>query len=110
MESSSSLKSVVAEYEERNWMDLPRDVLCTIFQKLGAIETLKRAQHVCSVWRSISKDPLLWRTIDMSNSGDMDFQLGIMCRRAIDYSCGHLLHINIENFGTDDLLRHITDS
>ncbi|BAT87323.1 F-box protein [Vigna angularis] len=108
--SSSSVKSVGADREERNWKDLPRDVLCTIFQKLGAIETLTRAQHVCSVWRTISKDPLLWCTIDMSNSGDMDLQLGIICSRAIDYSCGHLLRINIEHFGTDDLLRHITDS
>ncbi|XP_022642671.1 F-box protein SKIP19 isoform X2 [Vigna radiata var. radiata] len=110
MSSSSSVKSVGADREERNWKDLPRDVLCTIFQKLGAIETLMRAQHGSSVWRTISKDPLLWCTIDMSNSGDMDLQLGIICRRAIDYSCGHLLRINIEHFGTDDLLRHITDS
>ncbi|RDX96656.1 F-box protein SKIP19, partial [Mucuna pruriens] len=107
MESSSK---VVADCGERNWLDLPRDVVCTIFLKLGATEILTRAERVCSVWRSISKDPLLWRTIDMRYSGNTDFQLGIMCRRAIDYSSGHLLHINIENFGTDDLLHYITDS
>ncbi|KAK7412557.1 hypothetical protein VNO78_04021 [Psophocarpus tetragonolobus] len=99
-----------AECEERNWVDLPRDVVSTIFQKLGAIEILRRAQRVCSVWRAISKDPLLWRTIDMRNSGDVDFHLGLMCRRAIDYSSGHLLHINIDYFATDDLLHYITDS
>jgi len=84
--------------------------MCTIFQKLGTIEILTRAQYVCSLWRTISKDPLLWCTIDMANSDYMDFQLRVMCRRAIRYSCGNLRRINIENFGTDHLLRHITDS
>ncbi|TKY71946.1 F-box protein SKIP19 [Spatholobus suberectus] len=107
MESSSK---AVADSGERNWLDLPRDVVCAIFQKLGAVETLTRAHRVCSLWRAISKDPLVWRSIDMRNSGDMDFQLGILCRRAVDYSSGHLLHINIEHFGTDDLLHYITDS
>ncbi|XP_027338565.1 F-box protein SKIP19-like [Abrus precatorius] len=113
MESSSSSTSnsnAVVDCGERNWLDLPRDVLCTIFQKLGAIEILTCAQRVCSVWRHISKDPLLWRTIDMCNLGDMDYDLGIMCRRAIDYSSGHLLDINIEYFATDDLLHYMTDS
>ncbi|TKY71945.1 putative F-box/LRR-repeat protein 23 [Spatholobus suberectus] len=110
MESSPSSSKAVADTGERNWVDLPRDVVCTIFQKLGAIETLTRAQRVCSVWRSISKDPLLWRSVDMRNSGNMDLQLGVLCRRAIDYSSGHLLHVNIEHFGTDDLLHYITDS
>ncbi|KAK7331403.1 hypothetical protein VNO77_25627 [Canavalia gladiata] len=110
--SNSNSMEVVVDCEERNWLDLPRDVMCTIFQKLGAIEILTIAQRVCSVWRSISKDPLLWCTIDMRNLGDPDyeFDLGVMCRRAIDYSSGHLLDINIEYFGTDDLLHYITDS
>ncbi|KHN47343.1 F-box protein SKIP19 [Glycine soja] len=48
----------------------------------------------------------------MRNLGDigLDFHLLAMCHRAIDYSSGHLLHINVEYFGTDDLLHHITHS
>ncbi|XP_061370033.1 F-box protein SKIP19-like isoform X2 [Gastrolobium bilobum] len=111
--SSSSNSKAVSDCEERNWLDLPRDVVSTIFMKLGAMEILINVQRVCSVWRNISKDPLLWRTIDMHNSGDLndiDYDLGIMCRRAIDYSSGLLLDINIEYFGTDDLLHYITHS
>ncbi|KAL2341103.1 hypothetical protein Fmac_009043 [Flemingia macrophylla] len=105
----SSRKVVVDDEEEqRNWLDLPRDVMCTVFQKLDAVEILTRAERVCSAWRSVSKDPLLWRTIHMPDSGDSDFQLWVLCRRAIDLSSGHLLSIYIENFATDDLLRYIT--
>ncbi|KAK7303083.1 hypothetical protein RJT34_13982 [Clitoria ternatea] len=110
--SSNSNSKSLADCAERNWLDLPRDVVCTIFQKLGAVEILMNAQRVCSLWRNISKDPHLWRTIDMRNFGDneMNFALAIMCRRAIDYSSGLLLDINIEYFGDDDLLHYITDS
>nr|KYP45157.1 F-box protein SKIP19 [Cajanus cajan] len=40
----------------------------------------------------------------------MDLQLGALCRRAIDFSSGHLLRLSIENFGTDDLLHYATDN
>lgn len=108
--SSSNSKALADSGEERNWLDLPRDVASTIFLKLGAIEILTTVQRVCSVWRNITKDPTMWRTIDMHNLGDSRYNLDTICRRAIDYSSGHLLDINIEYFGTDDLLDYITDS
>ncbi|OIV89186.1 hypothetical protein TanjilG_25392 [Lupinus angustifolius] len=117
MSSSSPSSSNPAlnseESETRNWLDLPRDVTATILLKLGAIEILNNAQRVCTQWRSISNDPIMWRTIDMSNSSyihKMEFDLGIMCRHAIDRSRGNLVDISVEEFGTDDLLNYITDS
>lgn len=98
---------------ERNWLDLPKDVVLTIFQKLGTIDTLHRAHNVCTTWRKISKDPFLYRTIDMPNIGTdlgTDEYLELLCQRAVDYSSGHVTDINIEYFGTDDLLRHIANS
>ncbi|XP_015878944.3 F-box protein SKIP19 [Ziziphus jujuba] len=109
MESSPS---GVQQEEERNWLELPRDVTSTILSRLGAIEILTSAQNVCSSWRNICKDPLMWRTIDMRNPGDtygMDYDLETMCRHAIDLSCGQLVDINIEFFGTDELLKYLTD-
>lgn len=64
-------------------------------------------------WRRICKDPLMWRTIDMRNDGflrDYDFNLEKMCRHAIDRSSGDLVDINVEHFGTDELLHYITTS
>ena len=102
----------------RNWLDLPRDVMASILHRLGAVEILETAQKVCMLWRSLCKDPSMWRTIDLRNSycrrslGDpinmrMAYYLEKMCIHAIDRSFGQLLDINIENFGSDELLAYI---
>ncbi|GFP81206.1 F-box protein skip19 [Phtheirospermum japonicum] len=93
------------------WIELPTDVTANILQRLGAIEILESAQKVCTTWRTVCKDPAMWRVIDMRNSGD-DLEivnLDILCRRAVDRSLGELIDINIEYFGTDDLLLYISD-
>jgi hypothetical protein len=66
---------------------------------------------VCSPWRKLCKDPSLWRAVDMRNPDKLweDYEVERMCRDAVDRSCGQLVDINIENFGTDKLLRHIGD-
>lgn len=93
-------------------MELPRDITASILLKLGAVEILNTAQLVCSSWRSICKDPSMWRSIDMRNLGDlwdMDYDLERMCRHAVDRSSGGLVDIDIQYFGTDDLLQYIAD-
>ncbi|XWS55366.1 hypothetical protein CRYUN_Cryun10bG0168300 [Craigia yunnanensis] len=100
------------EPETRNWLELPLDVTASILSRLGAIEILTSAQSVCSQWLKICKDPLMWRSIDMHNSGkvwDIDYDLEKMCVHAVDRSCGHLLDINVEYFGTYELLIHIAE-
>ncbi|KAB1222723.1 F-box protein SKIP19 [Morella rubra] len=97
-----------------NWLELPRDVTASILLKLGAIEILTSAQKVCSLWRNICKDPSMWRAVDMRNLGDfdinIDYDLEKMCQHAVDRSGGELVDINIEHFGTDELLKYITES
>ncbi|KAE8670623.1 putative F-box/LRR-repeat protein 23 [Hibiscus syriacus] len=97
--------------DARNWLELPPDVTASILSRLGAIEILSSAQDVCSQWRKICKDPSMWRSIDMRNLGewDKDYVHEKMCFHAVDHSCGHLLDINIEYFGTDDLLLYIAE-
>ncbi|KAB1222722.1 F-box protein SKIP19 [Morella rubra] len=96
----------------RNWLELPRDVTASILLKLGAIEILTSAQNVCSLWRNICKDPSMWRAVDMRNLGDLPYEYDFekMCEHAVDRSGGELVDINIEYFGTDELLKYITES
>jgi F-box/leucine-rich repeat protein 2/20 len=111
--TSSSNSKPVIDSGERNWLDLPRDVVLTIFRKLGTIDTLHRAHNVCTTWRNLSKDSFLYHTIDMPSIGTdlgMDWYLELLCKRAVDYSSGQVTDINIEYFGTDDVLNHIADS
>ncbi|KAB1222725.1 F-box protein SKIP19 [Morella rubra] len=93
----------------RNWLELPRDVTASILLKLGAIEILTSAQKVCFLWRNICKDPSMWRAVDMRNLGDLPYELEKMCQHAVDRSGGELADINIEYFGTDELLKYITE-
>ncbi|KAA8519420.1 hypothetical protein F0562_013705 [Nyssa sinensis] len=110
MASSSSSEPAVEE--TRNWLELPPELMAMILHRLGAIDILTVAQKVCMTWRNICKEPAMWRTIDMQNLGDlwdMEYDLEIMARHAINRSCGQLVDINVEYFGTDELLQYITD-
>ncbi|KAL6198452.1 hypothetical protein ACLB2K_028241 [Fragaria x ananassa] len=105
-ESSDRRKTI-----RRNWTELPEKATSSILSRLGAIEILESSQKVCMKWRKVSKDPLTWRKIDMHNDGDledMDYDLEEMCRHAVVRSAGNLVDINIEYFGTDELLEYIT--
>ncbi|KAK8662007.1 hypothetical protein V6N13_091595 [Hibiscus sabdariffa] len=95
----------------RNWLELPSDVTASILSRLGAIEILNSAQKVCSQWRNICKDPSMWRSIDMRNLGDREDDIvhEKMCFHAVDRSRGHLIDINFEYFGTDELLLYIAE-
>ncbi|XP_040375581.1 uncharacterized protein LOC112203106 [Rosa chinensis] len=98
----------------RNWTELPDDVTALILSRLGAIEILGTVQKVCMSWRKICKDSLMWHTIDMRNDGysGVFFSLKMekICRQAIDRSSGNLVDINVQNFGSDELLKYITNS
>ncbi|XP_040365555.1 F-box/LRR-repeat protein 4 isoform X2 [Rosa chinensis] len=95
------------------WTELPDNITRSILSRLGAIEILATAQKVCSKWFYICKDPLMWRTIDMHNKFDISnyrpFYLHDLCEDAIDRSCGNLVDINVENFGTNFLLDYLAE-
>lgn len=97
-----------------SWVELPPEITTIILQKLGTIEILTTVQLVCKTWRSLFFDPAMWRIIDMRsdmrNDGspwDSFYDLEKICRHAVDRSQGQLIDINIEFFGTDDLLCYI---
>ncbi|XP_077243834.1 F-box protein SKIP19-like [Tasmannia lanceolata] len=98
--------------EERNWAELPTDILSVIFQKLGSIEILFTAQAVCSSWMRFSYEPQVWQRIDMLNHCDIyefEYDLEKMARAAVDRSCGQLVEFSVAQFGTDDLLQYVAD-
>lgn len=100
-----------SENSPRNWLELPREVTASIMSRLVAVDILTSVQFVCKSWFEISKDPLIWRRIDMYKIGDLDLDMDLvrMCRDAVDRSSGFLADINIENFGNDDLLEYIAE-
>jgi hypothetical protein len=101
--------------EFRNWLALPRDVTASILMRLDAFEILTSAQMVCSQWHNLCKDPSMWRAVHIPSPKtlwelwQLPYDLEEMCRHAVDRSCGQLVDINVGNFGTDELLRHIAD-
>ncbi|CAL5183709.1 unnamed protein product [Lathyrus oleraceus] len=109
---SSSNSNAVMDSGERNWPDLPRDIVLSIFVKLDLYDLLTHAYSVCTTWRNISKDPSLYRNISMPNLCSLKAfsDLEMLYRRAIDYSCGQTVDVSIEFLGTDDLLRHLANS
>ncbi|CAM8994741.1 hypothetical protein QQ045_008055 [Rhodiola kirilowii] len=96
--------------EFRNWLELPTEVTATILHKVGAFDILNHAQKVCTSWLNICKDPSMWRSIDTHESnayGDYWFDTEGMARHAVDRSCGQLVDINIEYFGTDEFIHYL---
>ncbi|KAI3940596.1 hypothetical protein MKW92_002985, partial [Papaver armeniacum] len=94
-----------------------------------AIDILFNAQSVCSVWRKVSKEPSLFRSIEISldmqnrwrHAGlfeDRLYQLEKLakeaadrrsCKRIIERSCGQLVKFSMERFDSDELLAYIAN-
>ncbi|KAL1219995.1 F-box protein SKIP19 [Cardamine amara subsp. amara] len=112
--ASSSVPLLMKDEEPKNWADLPSELTSSILHRLGVIEILDNAQKVCTSWRCVSKDPSIWRKIDMHyDLGEYfrirNYDLEIMCRHAVDSSPGGLVEIDISYFGNDNLLNYIAD-
>jgi len=107
-----SNKMVRENTRNPNWLELPRDITQNILQRLGTIEIITSVCQVCPIWWNICKDPLMRRTIRMTMMHFSRYNyadLVKICRKAVEQSCGQLETIDIEYFGTDDLLKYIAD-
>ncbi|KAK1323566.1 hypothetical protein QJS10_CPA02g00004 [Acorus calamus] len=96
--------------------EMSPDLLSVVFEKVGALDVLCATQAVCPTWRRVSLQPQLWRSIDMRNPWqpwdlmDSDeFDLERMARNAIDRADGNLVEISFEYFGTDDLIKYVSE-
>ncbi|KAK9085892.1 hypothetical protein Sjap_026303 [Stephania japonica] len=99
--------------ETRNWLELPQDVMSQIFLKLDMVEILHSVQNVCTLWRIISKDPLLYRSIDLRNQWDVfdsdENDMERMSKEGVERSCGQLVEFSMEHFGTEELLHFMAN-
>lgn len=110
MMSSSSISTKEVEGESTNWLKLPTDITRNILQRIDIVERVTSVCLVCSLWWNIYKDPLMWRSIQMSDPNSFsNYDLVMICRYAIERSCGHLEDINTELFSSGDLLIGISD-
>nr|XP_009777491.1 PREDICTED: putative F-box/LRR-repeat protein 9 [Nicotiana sylvestris] len=91
------------------WVELPPEITANILQRLGAVQIVWSAQRVCSTWWKVCHDPAMWRVVDLKNDIKMPRVLEKICRIAVDRSQGQLLKINIEYFGSRDLLNYIAE-
>ncbi|KAG5515904.1 hypothetical protein RHGRI_036821 [Rhododendron griersonianum] len=113
MASSSTPPPPAEAIDARNWAELPRDVTAMILKKVGVMDLLQSAQKVCMAWRSVSKDPDMWRSIHMSGYvgedmwDEMGYDVEKMATHAIDRSCGQLVEFSIKGFGSNELLDYI---
>ncbi|PIA37289.1 hypothetical protein AQUCO_03000112v1 [Aquilegia coerulea] len=104
----------------RDWLELPRDVICLILMKLGPIGILYgTAQSVCSLWRNLSKEPHLYQSINvLKNVSEFSPKVdyfdsysipNMIKEEVVDRSNGQLVEICLEKEGTDGLLHYIVD-
>ncbi|CAA7024595.1 unnamed protein product [Microthlaspi erraticum] len=107
--SSSSSPPQMKDEDPVNWAELPSELTASILVRLVVVDILKNAQKVCKPWRRISKDPSIWRKVDMQNLEVDDYFLSLICRQVVDRSEGGLVEIKIGNFGYDSLLTYIAD-
>ncbi|KAF5201616.1 hypothetical protein FRX31_008797, partial [Thalictrum thalictroides] len=49
----------------RDWKDLDRDVLIKIYKRLPRKDLVKGAPLCCSSWYFASKDPCLWKVVNL---------------------------------------------
>uniref|UniRef100_A0A7N0SW50 F-box domain-containing protein n=1 Tax=Kalanchoe fedtschenkoi TaxID=63787 RepID=A0A7N0SW50_KALFE len=93
----------------RNWLELPNEVTATILQKVGVADILNNVQLVCTTWRSLFKDPSMWRYLDLQlpRGSDSGFDVEKMARHAVDRSCGQLVDVNIAYFATTKFILYL---
>jgi hypothetical protein len=95
----------------RNWAEIQRDVLVSVFEKVGMIGVLSSAELVCSPWRKASKEESrLWRRIHVGMDGKTtdvtEDKLKTMLKRAVDRSTGALEEFWISRCCDAKLLRY----
>lgn len=90
------------EEDVRNWLELPPELTLSVFMKLETIDIVLTASQVCSSWRHLSKDPVLYRSVfiggyDNFFRGKWGWNTERIAIEAVDRSRGKLLQFSAGN-------------
>ncbi|CAA7052724.1 unnamed protein product [Microthlaspi erraticum] len=108
--SNQYVPPVTKDKESSDWAELPPELVFLILFRIGTVDILKNAQKVCRSWRRVSKDPSMWRKIEIRSRGITDYECDCFCRQAVDRSEGGLVELDIRDLvGDDSLLAYIAD-
>ncbi|CAI0458350.1 unnamed protein product [Linum tenue] len=92
----------------RDWAGLSPELFSVIMAHLSPADRLGIAQLVCSSWRKVCRDPYIWRSVNISHySWERVTDVEALCAQAVDRSCGGLVSLSLECFGSDKLLADI---
>ncbi|KAL5710527.1 hypothetical protein ACHQM5_021077 [Ranunculus cassubicifolius] len=86
-----------------DWLHLPLDVMFIIFSKIGVLQILMNAQNVCSLWRELAKDPLLYRSLDFFEAWKYfrfwdQSKFDYIFEEAVRRSCGQIFKLSCDDF------------
>nr|CAB3480272.1 unnamed protein product [Digitaria exilis] len=100
MEARGDAKPATEPAQERDWSELPRDAIASVFAKLGAVDILMGPGLVCHSWLDAAMVPELWRSVDMAGpniaavrdkyGSAYEDVLRVMAKKAVDRSNGQL--------------------
>ncbi|CAO2842166.1 unnamed protein product [Amaranthus hypochondriacus] len=106
----SSMESSFSTLDSQKPLELPRDVMLSIFMKFEAKEILENFQFVCKSWYDLCQNPSLWRNVvmkDVYNPTSNKRHEQMLCN-AVDRSSGGLIKLDIQGFGGDELIYYIS--
>ncbi|KAF9608054.1 hypothetical protein IFM89_005204 [Coptis chinensis] len=101
-------RSKVKATMKRSWEDLDGDILLSIYARLCVTDIILGASLCCSFWYKVSKEPSLWRDVDLSCFDfieEKDVSPGPFIRLVVTRSQGSITSITFPlDASSDDLL------
>lgn len=79
------------------WEDLSRDLLVSIFEKIGVEDLIAGVSSSCTGWRDAARDPLCWRELDFRRWELISRRLRF--RRALSADFRELLRFSVARAG-----------
>ncbi|XP_076907710.1 F-box protein SKIP19-like [Bidens hawaiensis] len=91
----------------RNWLGLPSNLMLNILRRVGGFGILWHVQKVCTAWRELCKDPVMWRVVYMYSI--LSHEYLELCKQAVDRSQGQLVDLTLCDICDQELLQYVAD-
>ncbi|KAF5204590.1 hypothetical protein FRX31_005823 [Thalictrum thalictroides] len=88
--------------KKKYWKDLDTDVLLIIYQKLSTKDLILGAPLCCSSWYTVSKEPSLWREVDLLNGFNEFIKSNKLTEFVVARSQGCITSIKFPLTASDD--------